>query len=327
MPAEKSWEDLTMFRIRSALAFAMVAALVLAIGQAEARPGSGGSFGSRGTRTFTPPATTRTAPTPAAPVERSMTQPARPSAGVAQPTPARPGLFNRPGFFGGLLTGLLGAGLLGLLFGQGLFGGLTGLASILGFLLQIALVVIVARLAWSWWQRRNGLAVAGGPSLRDADPRANAGAPYDFGRAGASSSAGSGGAVKIAPADFDTFERLLGEVTLAYGAADLGRLRTLTTPEMLSYFADDLGSYASRGLVNEVSDIKLLQGDLAEAWREGSTDYATVAMRYRLTDAMVERASGRVVEGSRDPQEVTELWTFLRHSGGEWLVSAIQQAR
>jgi len=42
--------------------------------------------------------------------------------------------------------------------------------------------------------------------------------------------------------------------------------------------------------------VKLLQGDLAEAWREGSTDYATVAMKYALRDSMVERASGRPVE-------------------------------
>ena len=74
-------------------------------------------------------------------------------------------------------------------------------------------------------------------------------------------------------------------------AADLGRLRTLATPEMVSYFADDLAGYASRGLVNECGDVKLLQGDLAEAWREGNADYATVAMRYSLTDVTVNSLS------------------------------------
>ena len=42
-----------------------------------------------------------------------------------------------------------------------------GFASILGLLLQIGLVVIVARLAWAWWQRRNQPAMASGPSHRD----------------------------------------------------------------------------------------------------------------------------------------------------------------
>ena len=77
-------------------------------------------------------------------------------------------------------------------------------------------------------------------------------------------------------------------------------------------------------MINRVSDVKLLQGDLAEAWREGDADYATVAMRFALNDSMVERASGRTVEGGSQ-SEVTELWTFRRARGGDWLLSAIQQ--
>ena len=109
-------------------------------------------------------------------MQRSATQPS--GAGRS----ARPGgLFNRPGglfgggLLGGLAAGFLGAGLFGLLFGSGLFGGLGGFASILGLLIQVALVVIVARLIWSWWQRRTaaGLRRRPGygrqPMLRDVD--------------------------------------------------------------------------------------------------------------------------------------------------------------
>jgi predicted lipid-binding transport protein (Tim44 family) len=92
---------------------------------------------------------------------------------------------------------------------------------------------------------------------------------------------------------------------------------------VVSYFSEDLTANASTGVVNKISDVKLLQGDLAEAWREGDTDYATVAMRYSLVDQMVERDSGRVVQGG--PDEATEVWTFMRVRGGHWLVSAIQQ--
>ena len=53
-------------------------------------------------------------------------------------------------------------------------------------------------------------------------------------------------------------------------------------------------------------------------------DYATVAMRFALNDKMVDRATGRTVEGG-EPGEVTELWTFMRARGGGWLLSAIQQ--
>ena len=79
-----------------------------------------------------------------------------------------------------------------------------------------------------------------------------------------------------------------------------------------------------RPQINHVTDVKLLQGDLAEAWREGDTDYATVAMKFALKDNMVERASGRTVEGG-ERSEITELWTFMRARGGNWLLSAIQQ--
>src|SRR5262249_39384976 len=91
-----------------------------------------------------------------------------------------------------------------------------------------------------------------------------------------------------------------------------------------SYFSEELSANASKGVVNRVSDVKLLQGDLAEAWREGDTDYATVAMRFSLNDETIDRDSGRVVQGG--PDEATEVWTFMRVRGGHWLVSATQQS-
>ena len=69
-----------------------------------------------------------------------------------------------------------------------------------------------------------------------------------------------------------------------------------------------------------------MQGDLAEAWREGGADYATVAMRFEIIDTMVERTTGRIVAGDpAKPELVTEVWTFRRPTGGAWQLSAIQQ--
>jgi predicted lipid-binding transport protein (Tim44 family) len=78
---------------------------------------------------------------------------------------------------------------------------------------------------------------------------------------------------------------------------------------------------------NVVSDVRLLQGDLAQAWAEQGRDYATVAMKFSMVDITVD-ATGRVVDGN--PNEhvtATELWTFVRSRGGRWILSAIQQAR
>src|SRR5690606_29015511 len=120
--------------------------------------------------------------------------------------------------------------------------------------------------------------------------------------------------IKPTGADFDAFERLLGEVQTAYGAEDIDRLGERVTPEMLSYFAEELEANKSRGVLNRISDVKLLQGDLSEAWREGSDEYATVALRYSLVDETTDRQSGRVIEGGAD--EATEIWTFVRPRGG-----------
>jgi hypothetical protein len=140
-----------MFRHRWPLALAAIAAaFVLVTADAHARAGGGFSGGSRGMRTFSAPPGTTTAPT-AAPIQNSMTQPG--SAPPIGQTSIRPGLFGG-GLFGGIAAGFLGAGLFGLLFGQGFFGGMAGFASILGLLLQVMLVVIVARLIFTWWQRR-----------------------------------------------------------------------------------------------------------------------------------------------------------------------------
>jgi len=324
------------FRFRPLLAACAIAAtMALIASDADARAGRSGSFGSRGSQTFSAPPSTATSPS-ARPIERSMTQPGQPgSVGPRAPsTSPLGGFLGRPGFLGGLFAGFLGAGLLGMLFGHGLMGGLGGFASIIGLLLQVALVVIVGRLVWNWWQRRNQPALASGPALRNQSEAPAPVRPFGFGGGsglgfgGGSSPAASARAsgtdeVGLTPEDFNAFERILGEVQTAYGAEDLGRLRALATPEMVSYFSEDLSANASNGVINRISDVKLLQGDLAEAWREGDVDYATVAMRYSLNDTMVERESGRVTEGG--PDEATEIWTFMRRRGGQWLLSAIQQ--
>ena len=134
----------------------------------------------------------------------------------------------------------------------------------------------------------------------------------------------AGERLTVAKSDYDAFEPLLGDIQAAYSAEDLSALRAKVTPEMLSYFSEQLAGNASRGLINRVTDVKLLQGDLAEAWRESNTDFATVAMKSALKNSMVERASGRTVEGG-ERSEVTELWTLMRGRGGNWLLSAIQQ--
>jgi predicted lipid-binding transport protein (Tim44 family) len=302
-----------------AVALSLTMPLVVVASSADARIGGGASSGSRGSRTFSAPPSTSTAPNAAQPFNRTITQPGSPGLG----TPGG-GFFGRPGMglFGGLAAGFLGAGLLGMLFGGGLFGGLGGFSSIIGLMLQVALIVFLVRMAMAWWQRRHETQAAyaggGGPSPLGAQ------STYRSGLGGFGMGSGST-PLQILAGDYEAFERLLSETQDAYSNEDVARLGKLATPEMVSYFARDLQENKQRNVVNKVSGAKLLQGDLAEAWREGDTDYASVAMRYSLVDTYLDRASGRVVEGNGQPEEVTEVWTFTRPHGGSWILSAIQQ--
>src|SRR5258708_18906933 len=150
-----------------AIVLSLAVPLAMAISSADARIGGGSSSGSRGSRTFSAPPSTTTAPGTAQPMNRTFTQPGSPGMGSAAAAggAAKGGFFNRPGLLGGLAAGFLGAGLLGMLFGGGMFSGLGGLSSIFCLILQIRLSLIVVKLAMSWWQRRHApaAAFAGGP--------------------------------------------------------------------------------------------------------------------------------------------------------------------
>jgi predicted lipid-binding transport protein (Tim44 family) len=299
-----------------AMVLSLAAAAMLAVAPADARVGGGLSSGSRGARSFSMPPPTSTAPGTAQPFNRTFSQPASPGLG----SPIGGGFFNRPGrgLLGGLAAGFLGAGLFGMLFGGGMFSGIGGLSSVLGLMLQLALIFFLVRLAMSWWQRRqmSEPAYAGASGV---GPQPNVRSGLGFGL-------GSGTTpLQLQPADYEAFERLLGEIQAAWSNEDVNRLGTLATPEMVAYFARDLEQNRARNVVNKVTGTKLLQGDLAEAWREGETDFASVAMRFSLIDTTVDRTSGRLVEGSEQPSEITEVWTFLRRRGGSWQLSAIQQ--
>jgi len=301
---------------------------------AEARRASGG-FGSRGTRTFQAPAATRTAPAPAAPIERTMTpqtQTTRPAtAPNAQSQAGRTG-----GMFGGLAGGLMGGLLMGGLFGMLMGSGFGGGFGFLGLLLQGVLIFFLVRFAMRMFgNRQTAYSGAGtGPSARNNAAR---GPGFQIPRMGGINLGGSSASTRprgpsasadeigVGQQDLEHFERLLKEMQAAYADEDYASLRRITTPEAMSYLAEELSENATRGVKNEVRDVHLVQGDVAESWREGNVDFATVAMRYESIDVLRDRTSGQLISGDPDNvSESTEIWTFVRRPGTDWQISAIQ---
>jgi predicted lipid-binding transport protein (Tim44 family) len=342
-----------MISSRSRLAAVLAGAIaltVVATAPAEAR--RGGSFGSRGSRTYVAPRPTPSSQGYVAPVQRSMTAPPpgyapgynRPTY-APSPAPAyganRPQTFNRPsfGFGGGLLAGLATGGLIGAMMGHGFgggwgsgFGGMGGMAGmgLISTLFQLGVLALVVWFAVRLFRRRNPQPqLAGFPSAYDPGPDYAAPAPAGGPWGGApayGTSAPLADDIAITSGDKEAFERLLIEVQDAFGREDYAGLRERTTPEVMSYLAEELSDNATHGRRNEVSRTRLLRTDVAEAWREGDADYATVALNYESVDIMRDRQTGQIVQGDPDrPTSTTELWTFVRQGGGRWKLSAIQE--
>jgi predicted lipid-binding transport protein (Tim44 family) len=305
--------------LRTAIWALALAGLLLPAGAALARPGV--------TTPLSRPGTAPAAPGTAA--NRDVYAMAQPRAFV--PPVAVPVAAARPSFLAGLVTGLSVAGLAAVAVGQSPLHGLDGsFAGFLGLSLQVMLALVLAVLAFQFLRRLPRIAVpglhsplalgfaAGAPGFSDRlGPR--------FAPRGSGSAAPGPAAPVLSSADFLGFERALKEINAAWSRQDICGMQGMCTPEMVQYFADDLARLASRGLRNRTSDVVLEQGDLAEAWREGERDYASVAMRFSLVDCTRDARTNRVMTG--DPVkriQVTEVWTFTRVRSGAWVLSAVQ---
>ena len=303
----------------------------LAASSADAR--RGGSFGSRGSRTYYAPRSSGLSSGYVGPVQRSMTRPSSAPSypGYGQPAPMR-SRGGWGGFGGGVLGGLLAGGLIGGLMGHGFgggggWGGSGGGGGFLSVIFQLAIVGGLIWLGMRFFRRRT---LAAGPQMAQASflgggfgSTAYSPAPQPQGFA---PNAAQTVDILITQTDRASFERLLIDIQDAFGHEDYARLREQTTPEVMSYLAEELSQNATQGRRNEVSGTRLLQSDVSEAWNEGATDYATVALKYESVDIMRDRNTGAIVQG--DPAQATvttEVWTFNRDNGGPWKLSAIQE--
>lgn len=291
------------------------------------RMGGGSSFMSQGSRGFG----TYQYNNGGAPIARSVT----PQSGSSTPYGGYGSDYGygygHP-FFSGVFGGFFGSWLGSMLFphwGMGWgFGGMIG--SVFSWLLLMGVVWFAFRLLAG----RGTMMPYGGSSLGGAGLGPSPiGGPMGFqpqSMFGGSASPRIS-TIGVAASDYTEFEAILKGVQTGWSRGDLAALRRYATPEMLSYFAEQLAENQSEGVVNHVDDVELVKGEVREAWDEGNLQYATALLHWRARDYTV-RADNKpgepelIVGG--DPQhasEASELWTFVRSPGGHWLLSAIQQ--
>ena len=301
-------------RLVLTLLFCLTVALAPSLADARAgRSFGGGSgfsgMGSRGSRTFENNG--------AAPMTRSMTQAPRAATpfGGAAATAAGGSFFQRHPFLSGLAGGFLGSML---------FHGMGGFGHVLGGFLTFLIIGFAIFFLIRLFSGR-------GFSFAGAGSGPNGGMPMSAGAAAAPRQLYRGQDTTVGDADLSAFQGIHAAVQEAWSRGDLGRMRQLMTPEMLSYFSEELTRNTSQGVQNIVSNVNLLKGDVSESWVEGDLQYATAYMRWSATDYVVRLGAGpgeaqQIVSGDpRTPTEQEEVWTFVRRRGGNWLLSAIQQ--
>jgi len=306
---------LASWRIILALFFSASVALAPAIAEARAGGSSGGrssSMGSRGLRTYEN--------NNAQPLGRSMTSPAQSGLSEATPSPAYGGgsFFQRHPFLTGLTGGLIGSWLFG---HSGYAADGTSGGSAIGTLLEFLIIGLLIYFAVRLFRRHafsNGW--PGGTAFS---------MPRSAGASAAPVRRDRGRDINLSNADLSAFQAIHAAVQEAWSAGDLGQLRRLMTPEMLSYFSEELTRNASQGIRNIVSNVELVKGELSESWEEGDLQYATAYMRWRAIDYVTRlgRPPGdpETIVSGNSRVEAEEVWTFVRRRGGDWLLSAIQQ--
>ena len=88
-------------------------------------------------------------------------------------------------------------------------------------------------------------------------------------------------------------------------------------------FSKDLEENKARNDLNKVTAVKLMQGDLAEAWREGETD--SPAGDAVLAVDRPRSANRPPVAGRETRSKSHRSRDLARRRGADWELSAIQQ--
>jgi predicted lipid-binding transport protein (Tim44 family) len=293
---------------------------------AWARAGSSRSLGSRGSRSFSAPATPGSSPS-------SPSRQAVPPSGFQQQMPQRSGWMS--GLMGGiggfLLGGLIGSMLFGGM-GHGLFGGI-------GFM-EILLIGGLIFLAMYYLRRRQQPAPAGSygytPPYREEPTSWQSGSTATM-NAPAGPTDLERGLEHIRqmdpafdPARFasniasDTFFTVQG----AWMARTMTSARDVLTAEMHEQLQKECERLRAEHRIDRLENIAVRSATVTEAWQENGQDFVTVHFLASLIDYTVDDVTNEVVAGSRtEPVRFEEYWTFVRPVGTQtWRLSAIQQA-
>jgi len=289
---------------------------------AEARAGSGSSMGSRGTRSYSRPASP-------SPIQQTAPRQATQPPPYQAPQPAASGGFFRS-MAGGIAGGLLG----GMLFRSlGFAGGGMGGGGGIGFF-EILLLGGIIYLIYRFIKKKKETEAyqnAGATNYQTIEPdnyqqqSVSYVTPQDDVATGLS---------HIRQMDYNFDEQrfndgimdLFFKIQGAWMNRDLISVSTLLTPQMRQNLQSDIDILVRDHKINRLENIAVRNVEIVEAWQESGQDYITVLIYANLLDYTTDEA-GQVISGSKtDPVKFEEYWTVTRPVGNNpWQLSAITQ--
>ena len=290
--------------------------------EAHARAGGGSrSMGSRGSRSYSRPASPTPQPAPARPQQ-------------AAPSPA----FQPPasgGFLRSMAGGIVGGMLGGMLFRSLGFSGMGGGMGGGGIgLFEILLLAGIAYLIYRYIKNRRAES-----TTNSFEPE-----PYRGGTVTPISQSYQSPAPEVVDVEtglghirqfdqyfdenrytdlvMDNFFKIQG----AWMNRDLQPANNLLTDEMRRVFQSDIDTLIRDKKINRLENIAVRNVEIVEAWQESGQDYINTLIYANLLDYTTDE-SGSVLSGSKnDPVKFEEYWTFTRPVGNNpWKLTAIDQ--
>jgi predicted lipid-binding transport protein (Tim44 family) len=311
-----------VFTLLAAIMFISVTVMEF---EAHARAGGGSrSLGSRGSRSYSRPAS----PSPQATPYRSQPQQAAPA--PAYRPPASGGFLRS--MAGGLVGGMLGGMLFRSLGFGGMGGGMGGGGGIGMF--EIILLAGIGYLIYRFIKKKREES-----SMSAYEPESYRGGNVTPISQGYQQSVpevedAATGLAHIRQFDqsfdetrycdlvMDNFFKIQG----AWMNRDLTPVLPLLTDEMRRVFQLDLDRLIKDKQINRLENIAVRKVDIIEAWQESGQDFINTLIYANLLDYTTNEA-GAVLSGSKsDPVKFEEYWTFTRPVGNNtWKLSAIDQ--
>ncbi len=306
---------------------ALMVSMTFHIVDAEARAGGSRSLGSRGSRSYSRPASPPSQSSPyqqAAPQQQPYSPPP-----YQAPQPAGGGFFRN--LAGGMIGGMLGGMLFRSLgFGGGGWGGGGGIG-----LFDILLIGGILYLIFRMVRKKREETAATTDVYRMENYREPASyqqATPTYSPAADDMAAGLAHVRQMDPTfDEQRFTDMVMDIFFKIQGAwmnrDLGSVTGLLTQEMRRLFQEDVDRLLREHKVNRLENIAVRNVEIVEVWQEAGQDYITALIYANLLDYTTDDTSGQVVEGSKtEPVKFEEYWTFTRQVGNnQWQLSGINQ--